>query len=117
MLTKVDLAEEREVAKSPIAPFGHDHINDFIVGWHYPAIREQSLEAGGARADLLADGRAVISVINQQFGRDVALTKGICQNSGLEPYRGMLEGEKSTPSESEGGRREARNAVLAAPKP
>ena len=34
-----------------------------------------------------------------------------CQISGLEPYRGVLEGEKPTRSESEGGRREAKITV------
>ncbi len=40
-----------------------------------------------------------------------------CQNSGREPYRCMLAGEKQTRSESEGGRREAKITVLATPEP
>ncbi len=39
------------------------------------------------------------------------------QISGLEPYRCMLEGEKLTRSESEGGRREAKITALATPEP
>ena len=38
-----------------------------------------------------------------------------CQNSGLEPNRGMLEGEKLTRSESEGEHREAMFRVYATP--
>ena len=40
-----------------------------------------------------------------------------CQNSGIEPYRGMLEGENPTRFESEGRRREAKIWALATPGP
>ncbi len=43
--------------------------------------------------------------------------KGFCQNSGLEPNSGMLEGEKLTRSVSEGDHREAMIRVFATPAP
>lgn len=62
-----------------------------------------------------ADGRQVSDC---REGESLAkpLT-GICQNSGLEPHRSMLEGEKPTRSESRGGRGEDKIAVLATPEP
>ena len=85
---------------------GHLHLHHFLV---------QYLEVVLTEALLVLVRRKGLSCLGP-FSPLMRHTR-FCQISGLEPSLGMMEGEKSTRSESEGGRREAKIRVLAAPEP